>query len=228
MKIQLTGAEALDRYFELMEQAPALFESPAPALKIVTDRAVIENWMQDSDFVIGVVYETPWNIHCVDLVENPGGVRFPYERVLPVDLGKHHGTVILPKLGDDYILIRIFRHALRTYVWEFPRGFNDGIDGIANAVKELKEEIGAEVRPENVRLIGTVSPNTAFEAIYVDIFEAEIDAYHAPQEEEGITRIMQVSREELVRMIRAGEIVDSFTLTAYLLSSQQKGEKIEQ
>ena len=222
MKIQLTGSDALDRYFQLMEKAPKLFANPSPALRIIKDRDTIEAWMRDSDFVIGIVYETPWNIHCVDLVENPGGVRFPYERVLPVDLGERHGTVILPKIGDDYILIRIFRHALRTDVWEFPRGFNDGIDGTANAVKELQEEIGAEVRPENVRLIGTVSPNTAFEAIYVDIFEAQIDAYHAPQEEEGISRIIRVTREELLSMIRRGEIVDSFTLTAYLFSSQQE------
>ena len=222
MKIQLTGSDALDRYFQLMEKAPKLFANSSSALRIIKDRDTIEAWMRDSDFVIGIVYETPWNIHCVDLVENRGGVRIPYERVLPVDLGERHGTVILPKIGDDYILIRIFRHALRTDVWEFPRGFNDGIDGTANAVKELQEEIGAEVRPENVRLIGTVSPNTAFEAIYVDIFEAQIDAYHAPQEEEGISRIIRVTREELLSMIRRGEIVDSFTLTAYLFSSQQE------
>ena len=225
MKPVYTPKEALDRYFELMQEAPQLFASPAPQLKIITDRETIETWMKTSNFVIGIVHETPWNIHCVDLVENPGGARFPYERVLPVDMGKHHGTVILPRLNDDYILIRIFRHALRTYVWEFPRGFNDGIDEADNAVKELQEEIGADVRKENVRYIGTVSPNTAFEAIYVDVFEARIDGYHAPQEEEGIAQIRRVSPEDMRRMIMDGEIIDAFTLTAYLFSLQQERSK---
>ena len=214
MSTQNTPKEALDRYFVLMEQAPVLFESPTPWLVIVRDRKEIETWMETHAYVIGIVHETPWNIHCVDLVRNPGGTLFPYERILPVDMGKHRGTVMIPRIGDDFILIRIFRHALRCNTWEFPRGFNDGIDEAANAVKELREEIGADVTEENVRRIGTVSPNTAFEAIRVDVFEAQLAGFRQPQEEEGISLIRRVTRSQLEDMVRSGEIIDAFTLSA--------------
>ena len=55
MKIQLTGRDALDRYFQLMEKAPKLFANPSSALRIIKDRDTIEAWMRDSDFVIGIV-----------------------------------------------------------------------------------------------------------------------------------------------------------------------------
>lgn len=217
MKSTYTASEALDRYYQIMEEAPALFVSPSPYLRIITDRSVIEEWMRTSDFAIGIVHETPWNIHCVDLVANPDGHVFPYERVLPPDLGKHRGTVMVPCIGKDFILIRIFRHALRAEVLEFPRGINDGISAKANAVKELREEIGADTDEEHVRFLGTVSPNTAFEAQYVDVLAAEIREYHEPQEEEGISCILRVSEAEMEDLIQSGKIVDSFTLSAYLL-----------
>ena len=67
------------------------------------------------------------------------------------------GCVIMPKIGDHIVLIRIFRHATRDWAWEFPGGrISPGEDPDITALHELEEEIGA-IRP-SLQALGDDTP----------------------------------------------------------------------
>jgi len=62
--------------------------------------------------------------------------------------------------GDDFILVRQWRHALGDLTLEFPAGMAEpGEDPLETAARELREETGVE--PEKVILLGSCNPNPA-------------------------------------------------------------------
>jgi ADP-ribose pyrophosphatase len=117
-------------------------------------------------------------------------------------------------LDGQVCLLKIFRHALRQFVLELPRGF--GVDGQTdeqNAIRELKEEIGGEIK--NIFPLGCMSENSGLGDGYAVLFFAEIEGnLNSTGIEEGIEKIVLVPTNEFLCMVRDGNIDDSFTLAA--------------
>lgn len=69
-------------------------------------------------------------------------------------------VMVIPVLGEDFLLVRQWRHAARGLTTEFPGGVRDGDEDPAEtAARELLEETG--FRAGKLRLLGRCNPNPA-------------------------------------------------------------------
>ncbi len=219
-----------------MDKFPALFENPEgeSVIKIITKLDVIkeeqsklraklrdegkpETWID-----IGVLVDDPYFLVIRDLVEFPGGFRSGYIRFINrKSLEGGTGSVIIPVYQGQICLQRHFRHALRDWMWEIPRGFGEiGLSGFENAKKELREELG--LVPSRLIPLGSGSPDFGASDDNAQFFLAEIEEVteNIPTEgyHEGISDRILVSVEEFERMIVKGEMQDSFSILAYTMA----------
>ena len=130
--------------------------------------------------------------------------------------GISDGVVIVPITDDDRIvLIRQFRHPVRMWLRELPRGASEEGETPEDAAgRELKEEIGATA--SEFFPLGRVVSDSGQQVGHPHIVAARVrlsgDA--DPEDSESIDARFQYSYAELVAACERGEIIDSFTLAA--------------
>ncbi len=192
----------------------------------------------------GVVYDSPYHKMLVDPIvranpqqepqkpsELPGPPHpserpeyFPYERVLSNTTTSTEGVVVVPVYHGKFLLIEQFRHAPRAMQIAFPRGFIEekgepdtsfvNCDEYASdAVRELKEEIQAQAIANPLRL-GTVMPDSGLTRSKAAVYVIEVAGYGATQSEEGVKRVVELTPDELDRMVADGQITDGYTLAS--------------
>jgi ADP-ribose pyrophosphatase len=224
--------DGLARYFELAERRPALFVNPPDAglaillsiddIRAAEDqiaarleaRGLPRGWAR-----VGIAYEDQYLLLLRDAVRFPDGSLGTYIRTIPPE-DATPGVVILPRLGDEILTIRHFRHATRAWHVEVPRGFGaPGSSSEENARRELAEEIGASA----VRLVylGYVHPDAGGGAGRVDLYFADVDAVGEVEQSEAISAVVPMKLSEFEEKIRSNEITDGFTLMAYALAKAQ-------
>ncbi len=216
----------LDRYLELRRQRPEWFSGPADGVSIATSRAriariegtVAERYaaagMPPTWATVGIRYEDPYLLLLVDAVTFPTGEVGVHHRIVRRTPAES-GVVILPVLEDRLVLIRHFRHALRQWTWEFPRGGVDpGATPDETVRRELMEEIGAPV--VTLTPLGRVYGATSLMGMAVAIYCAGVGSVGDVARGEGIGEVRTVSVAEFEAMVRAGEVVDGFTLATFL------------
>jgi ADP-ribose pyrophosphatase len=154
--------------------------------------------------------------HVIDSVGNE--VR-NYLIVSPKTTGKNlvTGVAILPIFNGQVGLIRIYRPAIRNYSWEIPHGFVDeGESDVASALREMLEETGLTVAPNNFSSMGYITPDTGVLAARVHLFLAESGQVNqAIQHELGLKEFRFFSVSDFEMMISRSEIQDTFTLSAW-------------
>ncbi len=164
----------------------------------------------------GVVYESKYNSIIVDPVKKDGGGYFPYERVIPK---AGDGVVALTVCNGKYVLLRQYRHAPRTEVLSFPRGFaEENFTDKDNVAKELNEEL--HVTPNDIvsiEMLGRVFPDSGILATCASVWLVTVSRYAAVKNHEGILGTEELDEEKFCNYIREGKITDGFTLSAYVL-----------
>ena len=204
------------RYLSLREQRPAAFRDGE--LEIITDPQTVDRFCEKTGSRLGVLCESPYYLHLVDLVrKKPDGEAFAYERLLPaVESG---AVVAVPVCQGRFVLLRQYRHALREQMLGFPRGFGEkGLCGSDNLSKELHEEIGTET-VENVRYLGTIAADSGILGTKAEAFSCEVRSPHVVKGYEGIESVELLDKDELAARIAGGEIKDGYTLAAFALYS---------
>lgn len=69
-------------------------------------------------------------------------------------------VMVIPELGEDFLLVRQWRHAARCLTLEFPGGVREAEEDPAQtAARELEEETG--FRAGKLRCLGVCNPNPA-------------------------------------------------------------------
>ncbi|HEX9466189.1 MAG TPA: NUDIX hydrolase [Alphaproteobacteria bacterium] len=213
----------LQEYLAFARQRPDLFDVGEGGIRILLDSAEIEQveddvtidlrrrGLSETGAEIGIIAKDPWFWLIRDAVEFPDGARRAYARFIN---RTGHGSAVLPLFEDRVMLTRQFRHAIRRWSLEIPRGGIE-IDKTPDetAIAEVREEIGGEIT-ELVPL-GFVhgSTNIYYNGVY--LYFARLSRIGAPQLSEGIISIEQPTVAEFERMLRDNEVTDSFTISAY-------------
>jgi ADP-ribose pyrophosphatase len=150
-------------------------------------------------------------------------VRFPDGSVGQLEMIRHPGaSAVLPFLDDPaepnprVVLIRQFRHAASDFIYEIPAGRIDpGESAETCAVRELAEETG--FRAARLRHLTTIYTTPGFIDERIHLFMASgLEAGTHQREADELLEIQQFRWSEVLELVRAGNLVDSKSLTTIL------------
>lgn len=204
-----------EKYFELMRRFPENFEnSKGCVIPIVKKLDQIIEFEKETGQQIGVLFEDNFFIMVRDLVAPQKGNLFGYDRLMEKNVKS--AAVILPITeNNEIVLMKVFRHASRTYSYEVPRGFGRiDMDSTENAKEELSEELNCDVK--ELTFMGKVHCNTGMTGSAVAVYLAKVSNIEGSQYGyEGITKYYLLSMEKMSELIQKGSITDGFTLSAW-------------
>ena len=209
-------------YFEFIALHPELYvnSDDENTITILTAPDDIRHVEKVTGQKTGIMYRDKYIILLKDAVVFPDNSLGTYIRIIPAN--KKNGTVIFPVINGKIMLINCYRHALRRFCWELPRGFaEDDLDAIENAKKELYEECG--LKALDCEVLGKISPDSSLlsEDVWVIkalISENDVDCIKSYDGSEAIKEYKIASLEEISSMISRGLITDSFTISAIYLA----------
>ncbi len=146
-------------------------------------------------------------------------VDLPNGRRVSLEILRHPGAAAVVPIHPDgsITLIRQYRHAAGGTIWEIPAGKLEPGEAPAHcALRELAEEAG---------LAGVLTPllplftTPAFTDEVIHLFAArELRGVPLALEDDEVIEPVRLPREEVDRMIRAGEIRDGKTIVGILLA----------
>lgn len=227
---QSTRARA--RYFSLQREQPEWFanhlegteilfgeeemnaaeEAAWAHLQSARDRGEVRGPIDRSWVMVGVIVEDAWGVIVRDAVRDSGGRLGVYRREMrSPDRGE--GVAALTMVGDKVLLLKHYRHALRRFSVECPRGFGDAGESVEETLRrEIAEEVQGSVA--GVRCLGSVDPDGGKSGDSAQLVVASLKHVGAVERAEGIAAFELVDVDELRRRVRENEITDGFTLAA--------------
>lgn len=219
--MQYDADSVMARYLELRRNQPDLFRNTAGGIEILFDPGSIEQAREQAraarqaagldtgDLRAGLLAHDPHMTVVRDAVRFPDGALGLHNRIV-----ERGSVAVLPLLDGNPVIIKIFRHGLRDWTYEFPRGAVEvGENDETAARREIEEEIGASV--VKLTYLGDFTPGGSSLSIVSALFAAHIGEIGAPQHAEAIAEISVVAVDELEEMIVTGKIIDGFTLSLF-------------
>ena len=149
------------------------------------------------------------------------GIRGNY-----VSMTAPNWVVVVPVVGDSFVLVRQYRHSYGAITTEFPGGVSDADESPEEtAYRELLEETG--YRAGKLTVLGTCSPNPALFSNRFTVCLAE-DLVQTgtlnPDEDEVLTSFLRPISEVLENFC-TGEYVHAFMGTALALYLRNRSGK---
>ena len=218
----------LAAYRDLMRRRPDWFATAGDdGIGLVTDPDGIEaakatlaeqypSYGADAT-ALGVLFDSPYYTVVRDAVRRPDGSLGGYVRVFNAP-HRPEGVVILPVThAREVVLTREFRHPVRGWRWQVPRGFCDeGETGEQAAARELEEELGT--RPLSLTWLGEVEPDSGALGARPRFYLARIERFEASGlGDEAIAEARAYPPDALAALIREGGLLDGPTLSALSL-----------
>ncbi len=150
-----------------------------------------------------------------DTIVEPGGHRNVR------DVVRHHGSVVILAADDaadpNILLVRQYRHAAGQFLLELPAGHRDpGEAALSAARRELAEETGYSARRWKRLAHYYASPGFLGEAMTLYLAEGLTLGSAAPEEDENL-QLERVPLSRLLKMVKAGKILDGKTIIGVLL-----------
>lgn len=217
MNITTSGREeARALYQGLVTSHPELFKS-AHGVKYITDLEAIRKYEATTGERLGVLYQMgTYEVFVVDLIEKDGALKLHGRIIMP-----DNGVIIVPKLGDKFVLEDQYRYPVCGKHLAFPRGHCEhGSTPERDAAREIGEELnGAKLT--NIQYLGKTYPETHSDAWYCSIFMGDVEglAYDGNTIKqdgyEGIENLVLLSADEIDAFIAEGKIDCGYTLAAW-------------
>lgn len=119
-------------------------------------------------------------------------------------------VIVIPSInddkGDDFLMVRQWRHSSLSLSTEFPGGVVDeGEDVAVSGQRELLEETG--YKAGKFTKLGQLSPNPALFSNQVHIYLAE-DLEHVAEQrldDDEVLKYMRISKKEVIDQFGTGE-----------------------
>lgn len=164
------------------------------------------------------IYRNRWLALREDLVELPDGRTTIYG---VVSCGECVG--ILPFLDPETVLlIRQYRYVAGRMTWEIPTGGVHAGESLEEAAqRELAEEVG--YRAGRLTSISTYHTSKSVLDETAHLFLGEgMERLALPPDETEFIEVRTLPFAEVLRMVLAGEILDSMTIIAVLLAARRR------
>jgi 8-oxo-dGTP pyrophosphatase MutT (NUDIX family) len=145
-------------------------------------------------------------------------VRLPNGASAEFEIVHHPGgaAVVAMDAGSQVCLLRQYRHAVGSWLWELPAGKIDGGEApLVCAQRELEEEAGMQAA--DWRPLGKIisSPGVFTEVVHL-FLARQLTPVPVNTEEHEVIEVHWLPWKEALRMAQAGEIEDSKTLAGLL------------
>lgn len=210
-------------YLGLMRQWPEWFRNhPQGGIEILTSPDEVaqaqqaagafraERGLDTADLRAGLLARDPYMTIVRDAVRFPDGSLGLYNRILETN-----PVAVIPLLDGRPVMMRVFRHGLRDWSLEFPRGACDtGEAHEAAARREVAEEIGAETL--ELIPLGTFTPGGSSLSIRAHLFAARVGVLGSGDALEGIEDVRAMDVAEVEARMASGEVIDGFSLALFL------------
>ena len=136
-----------------------------------------------------------------------------------IELIRHPGAaLIVPFLNKNTIvMIRQYRPAIGTYLYELPAGTLDRNERPLHCAKrEIIEEIGYRAR--NFKKLGMIYPAPGYSDEKIHIYKAwNLTPDYRPGDPDEIIQIRKYTFPQMRKLVKLGKIRDSKTLAAFTL-----------
>lgn len=161
-----------------------------------------------------------WRVYFDYLIDDHGVEVPDYLVVEGLTPSRSHvtGVNILPIYDGKIVLLRCYRHAIGSVLWEAPRGFIDaGEEPSAAALRELREETGLSCDPADLLALGLYAPEPATFAAKGSIFVAAhcSGVLRKAEDEIGHESLGAFTPNEIAELIATGQVEEAGTLIAY-------------
>jgi 8-oxo-dGTP pyrophosphatase MutT (NUDIX family) len=172
-----------------------------------------------------VAANTKWAVYFDHLADSRGNEVGDY-LVIEGPLARADGVTgvcVLPILDGRFVLVRCYRHALRSNAWEAPRGFIDANESPADAaLRELGEETGLACAPTDLVPLGFYAPEPSTIGGRAAVFAARAcrGELRAAGDEIGLDAIQAFDARSMAAMAADGAIEEAGTLIAYYPAAQ--------
>lgn len=141
-------------------------------------------------------------------------VEFPSGGHTYFDIVKHPGGAVIAAINDqdEICLLKQWRHAIGTSIWELPAGcLEPGEPPLETAKRELEEEAG--VVAENWKDLGYISSSPGFSNELLYLFEARgLSQGTVKLDDAEQIEAHWISLEKARQMCHNGEVIDAKTL----------------
>ena len=138
-----------------------------------------------------------------------------------VEFIEHPGAAaIIPMLSDTrVVLLRQYRHALKSYIWEIPAGTLDPQEEIISCAKrELTEETGYSAA--HWHRLGEITPVPGYSDERIHIFLAtDLQSTDRHLDADEVIEVKEVDFFKALEMIGNGQIQDAKSIAGLFLAS---------
>lgn len=155
-------------------------------------------------------------------------VALPDGKTTGRDVVKHNGGVSVITIMDDgkIPLVRQFRKGIERVSLEIPAGkLEPGEDIMECGRRELREETGYEAK--KLTLLNSFSPTPAYCSEIIHIYEAENLTFVGQNlDDTENLNVEFYTLDEILDMIKSGEIIDAKTIIAVTMMKLKCDKKI--
>jgi ADP-ribose pyrophosphatase len=148
-------------------------------------------------------------------------VKMPNDRKVTVEVVRHSKSVVLVPVPEPgkVILVRQYRYAVNTHLWELPAGsVDEGETPEQAARRECHEEIG--LVPATIVRLAAMYPTPGYcdeEMVFFRLSGLEASDEQAQVDEDEDLEAKTFELRDAREMVRRGEIVDMKTLVGLSL-----------